>query len=75
MSDAKPVSTPVDTGTKLVKANDDSDEVNQGLYKSAVGSLLYLFSRTRPDIAYAVSNVAQFSANQTNNTEPLLREY
>ena len=62
MSDAKPVSTPVDTGTKLVKATDDSDEVNQGLYQSAVGSLLYLSSRTRPDIAYAVSNVAQFSA-------------
>ena len=40
MSEAKPVSTPVDTGTKLVKAMDDSSEVDQGLYQSAVGSLL-----------------------------------
>ena len=61
MSNAKPVSTPVDTSMKLVKATDDSDEVDQGLYQSAVGSLLYLSSRTRPDITYAVSNVAQFS--------------
>ena len=45
MSEAKPVSTPVDTGTKLVKATDDSSEVDQGLYQSAVGSLLYLSSR------------------------------
>ena len=45
-----------------MKAADDSDEVNQGLYQSAVGSLIYRSSRTRPDIAYAVSNVAQFSA-------------
>ena len=62
MSVAKPVSVTSVTGTKLVKAADDSDEVNQGLYQSAVGSLLHLSSRTRPDIAYAVSNVAQFSA-------------
>ena len=65
MSEAKPVSTPVDTGTKLVKAMDDSSEVDQGLYQSAVGSLLYLSSRPRPDIAYAVSIVAQFSAKPT----------
>ena len=56
MSNAKPVSTPVGTSTKQ-KPTDDSDVIDQGLYQSAVGSLLYLSSRTRPDIAYAVSNV------------------
>ena len=63
MENAKPVSTPVDTGTKLVKATEESDSVDQALYQSAVGSLLYLSIGTRPDITYAVSNVAKFCAN------------
>ena len=63
MDNAKPVGTPVDTGTKLVKTTEDSDCVDQGLYQSAVGSLLYLSIATRPDIAYAVNNVAKFCAN------------
>ena len=41
MGNAKPVGTPVDTGTKLVKTTEDSDSVDQGLYQSAVRSLLY----------------------------------
>ena len=63
MENAKPVSTPVDTGTKLVKATEESDSVDQALYQSAVGSLLYLLIGTKPDITYAVSNVANFCAN------------
>ena len=42
MNNAKPVNTPADASTKLVKATDDSDEVDNGLYQSAVVSLLYL---------------------------------
>ena len=65
MQDAKSVATPVDTSTKLVKAVEDDVLVDQSLYQSAVGSLLYLSTSTRPDIAFAVSNVAKFSANPT----------
>ena len=39
--------------------------VDQQLYQSAVGSLLYLSIATRPDITYAVSNVAKFCAKPT----------
>jgi len=62
MENAKAVSTPVDPSTKLVKTTEDCEDVDQGLYQSAVGSLLHLSTRTRPDIAYAVSNVACFQA-------------
>ena len=62
MESAKPVGTPVDNGTKLVKTTEESERVEQTLYQSAVGSLLYLSMGTRPDITYAVSNVARFCA-------------
>jgi hypothetical protein len=32
-------------------------------YQSIIGSLLYLMIGTRPDIAFAVTKLAQFSAN------------
>ena len=42
MNDCKATWTPVDVSTKLVKEIDSSDEVDQKLYQSAVGSLFYL---------------------------------
>ena len=66
MSEAKPVGTPVDTSVKLTKSSEDSEAVNQSLYQSAVGSLLYLSIWTRPDITFAVSNVAKFCSKPSN---------
>ena len=52
MGDAKPAHTPVHGDWyKLTKATEDYDRVNQKLYQSAVGNLLYLLIGTRPDIA------------------------
>ena len=63
MENAKPIHTPVDTSLKLVKATEDCENVDQVQFQSAVGSLLYLSIMTRPDITYAVSNVAKFCAS------------
>ena len=65
MENSKPTATPIDNGAKLTKATEDSKLFNQELYQSAIGSLLYLSTRTRPDIAYAVSNVARFCSKHT----------
>ena len=65
MENSKPTATPTDTDAKLTKATEDSKLFNQELYQLAIGSLLYLSTRTRPDIAYAVSNVARFCSKPT----------
>ena len=60
LQDSKPVSTPVDTSSKTT----DTDEcVGKTTYQSALGSLLYVSTGTRPDITYAVSNVAKYCSN------------
>jgi len=66
MQDARSVSTPVDLGTKLTNFADGDEIFYHSVYQSAVGSLLYLLTGMRPNIAFAVSNVAKFSSNPTS---------
>ena len=65
MHECKPVSTPVNPDSKLVAADGPDVVHNQRLYQAVVGSLLYLSTKTRPDIAYAVSTAARFCAKPT----------
>ena len=67
MNEAKPIKTPVNVNSKLLKASEECELVDPSLYQSAVGSLLYLATRTRPDIAFAVNNVAHFCSRRPNN--------
>ena len=67
MSDCKPVKTPVDPGNRLVKAAEDEEALDQPLYQSVVGSLMYLSTCTRPDIAFAVGVLARFSSKPNRN--------
>ena len=53
MEDAKAIRTQLDTSTKLVKGRGEDTCVDQQLYLSAVGGLLYLSIATRPDVTYA----------------------
>jgi hypothetical protein len=68
MKDCKPVSTPTNLGQKLTKAMSPSTEkakleMAEVPYRSAVGSLIYLVTGTRPDIAVAVGEVSKFLDN------------
>ena len=68
MQDSKPMSTPSAPDSKLIKKTADDEEADQKKYQAAVGSLLYLSTKTRPDIAFAVGNVARFVPSQPKFT-------
>ena len=67
MEDCKPVTTPSDANSKLLRLSDEEFgnvkmEMEGVPYKAAVGSLMYAMVGTRPDLAFAVSTVSQFMA-------------
>jgi histone deacetylase 1/2 len=64
MSHCKTASTPMATDVQLVK-DDGSKQVNQQLYQSVIGSLLYVSTATRPDIAYSVGVLSKFNCSPT----------
>ncbi|GJY74009.1 putative ribonuclease H-like domain-containing protein [Tanacetum coccineum] len=67
-SDVKSASTPVDLEKPLVK-DGDADDVYVHLYRSMIGSLMYL-TASRPDIMFAVCACARFQV--TPKTSHLL---
>ncbi|GJU61433.1 putative ribonuclease H-like domain-containing protein [Tanacetum coccineum] len=67
-SDVKSASTPVDLEKPLVK-DGDVDDVDVHLYRSMIGSLMYL-TVSRPDIMFAVCACARFQV--APNTSHLL---
>ncbi|GJS60895.1 putative ribonuclease H-like domain-containing protein [Tanacetum coccineum] len=67
-TDVKSASTPVDLEKPLVK-DGDADDVDVHLYRSMIGSLMYL-TASRPDIMFAVCACARFQV--TPKTSHLL---
>lgn len=63
MSDCKAVATPMEGSLPPNPSAPKFEDVN--LFQQAIGSLIYLSKATRPDIAYAVSTVAQSMKNPT----------
>ena len=63
MENTKPIDIPVNASSKLVKTTKDWEGINQVKFQSTVTSLLYLSIMIRPNIKYAVSNVATFCVN------------
>ena len=56
-------STPLPSGYNPVPNTLPVDEKLRTKYQQVIGSLLYLMLGTRPDITYAVTKMAQFAAN------------
>lgn len=61
MEDSKSMSTPMMTSCKLSK-EDNSSPIDQTLYRSMIGGLLYLIA-SRSDILQVVCTVARFQAS------------
>ncbi|GJV85384.1 putative ribonuclease H-like domain-containing protein [Tanacetum coccineum] len=60
-SDVKTASTPMETHKPLLK-DIDGEDVDEHLYRSMIGSLMYLTS-SRPDIMFTVCVCARFQVN------------
>ncbi|GKB23177.1 uncharacterized mitochondrial protein-like protein, partial [Tanacetum coccineum] len=61
LRDFKTASTPMETHKPLLK-DADGEDVDEHLYRSMIGSLMYLTS-SRPDIMFAVCACARFQVN------------
>lgn len=68
LQECQPAYTPLEPGNSIsFKDSSKTDDERQAMknvpYKELVGSLGYISQCTRPDIAFAVSKLDQFSAN------------
>lgn len=69
MQSCHPKSTPADPNARLSNMMPPADSVadHQNAptvpYREAIGSLIYVMTMTRPDIAFSVSQASQFCEN------------
>ena len=66
MSNAQGAQIPLPGNTVPIESVEQADPDFKQKYQSIIGSLLYIMLRTRPDICYAVTKLAQFAANPSN---------
>ena len=66
MDQCKPSRTPADLNLKLQTAQNGDEEVDQRIYRSLVGSLLYLAKHTRPDIMFTANILSRHMNAPTN---------
>jgi hypothetical protein len=68
MTDAKPAATPLPPKAVLRVCNDENERLSVKCpFRAIVGSLLYVSTWTRPDISFAVSQVARFQQSPSNH--------
>ena len=63
-NDSNVARTPIDTSQHL--ATNRGEPVNQLEYSRIIGSLMYLMSCTRPDLACALSKLSRYTSNPSS---------
>ena len=66
MDQCKPSRTPADLNLRLQTAQKGDEEVDKRIYRSLVGSLLFLAKQMRPDIMFTVNNLSRHMKAPTN---------
>lgn len=68
MTSCNPAKTPLPIGLKLKKTYEENGvSTNDATdYRTLMGSLQYLVTNTRPDLAFSVSHLSQFNANPSS---------
>ena len=70
MQDSNPSKTPAENNLhnlQLVKATEVEQLVDETLYRSLIGSLLYIAKQTRPDIVWIVNVLSRFMDKPANS--------
>ena len=67
MQDSNPSKAPAENNLKLVKAAEVEQLVDETLYRSLIGSLLYIAKQTRPDIVWIVNVLSRFTDKPANS--------
>ena len=65
MQSCNPVSSPTDQSKPLMAARDEEPHIDTTLYQQMIGSVMYLVSGTRPDLAYTISHLSQYNTDPT----------
>ena len=66
LQSCKSVSTPIDPNHRLTKNLEQTDDKTTKAYQQIIGSLMYLVTGTRPDLAYSITHLSQFNTNPSN---------
>ncbi|GJE98550.1 hypothetical protein PsYK624_147820 [Phanerochaete sordida] len=67
MQNCKPAATPLPHKYTPAKYDGPVDPARRSRFQTIIGSLMYLMLGTRPDIAFAVTKLAQHSANPSED--------
>lgn len=63
MQNCNPVGTPVDHNQRFHRITEKEPQADTTQYQQILGSIMYLVTGTRPDLAYASTHLSQYSSN------------